>query len=361
MNANTKTVEHFIECARKVHGDLYLYDKAIYKGSQFLIEIVCKKHGSFWQKPNSHVSSKNICPKCSHEARFLTTTIFIERANKMHNNKYNYELTIYTHSHEKLAIKCSEHGIYMQTAADHLNGKGCRQCSNEKHILGSDTFIKRARFVHGNLYGYDSVEYINFITPTNIRCFQHGIFMQRPGNHLAGEGCIKCRPMPQMEFIRRSLEKHGDRYDYSLVNYIGSKHDVIVICKKHGLFEQRADAHMDGSGCPRCVKSVSIMELKWLKSLNCTTLERQATKTINGKRFRFDGFDPITNTVYEFYGDYWHGNPTKFKPEDINPASKYTFGELYDNTMKREASLRAAGYKIVSIWETDWNKIKGKL
>ena len=65
-----------------------------------------------------------------------------------------------------------------------------------------------------------------------------------------------------------------------------------------------------------------------------------------------------TTTIYEFYGDYWHGNPnSRFKPDDMNKAVKKTFRELYQATIQKEQELIAAGYKIVSIWESDWKKL----
>jgi len=63
--------------------------------------------------------------------------------------------------------------------------------------------------------------------------------------------------------------------------------------------------------------------------------------------------------VYEFYGDLWHGNPSRFKRENINPINKKkTYGELYDETIKRENILKNAGFNIVTIWESDYNKNK---
>ena len=64
-----------------------------------------------------------------------------------------------------------------------------------------------------------------------------------------------------------------------------------------------------------------------------------------------------TNTIYEFYGDYWHGNPKRFILTDINKRTKTTFGELYKNTLQKEKDIRELGYNLVVIWESDWKKI----
>jgi hypothetical protein len=67
-----------------------------------------------------------------------------------------------------------------------------------------------------------------------------------------------------------------------------------------------------------------------------------------------DGFDSETNTVYEFYGDYYHGNPKIYKKDDVNPTTKCSYGLLYENTQKREQDLKNAGYNVISVWESDW-------
>ena len=78
---------------------------------------------------------------------------------------------------------------------------------------------------------------------------------------------------------------------------------------------------------------------------------------INKKLFKFDGYCKETNTVYEFMGDFFHGNPKLYNQNDINPLNKKTFGELYRNTINREKYLIKRGYNVISIWENDFNSI----
>ena len=68
-----------------------------------------------------------------------------------------------------------------------------------------------------------------------------------------------------------------------------------------------------------------------------------------------DGYDSKTNTVYEYLGDYWHGNPKIFKSNEYNKTNGQTFGELYEKTMKRIESLKTMGYNVVYVWESDIN------
>lgn len=77
---------------------------------------------------------------------------------------------------------------------------------------------------------------------------------------------------------------------------------------------------------------------------------------INSKIYKLDGFCEETNTIYEFYGDFWHGNPDIYNKKDINPLCKISYGALYNTTMKREKILRDKGYNIVTIWENEYIK-----
>lgn len=125
-----------------------------------------------------------------------TLNEFILLANKVHGNFYSYETTIYISSHEKLEIVCPTHGLFTQTAANHLRGHGCPTCKSEK--LGSmkrkslKDFIKQAKQTHEDLYDYTCVNYINDSIKVEIHCSKHGPFYQTPNNHLRGSGCAKC-------------------------------------------------------------------------------------------------------------------------------------------------------------------------
>ena len=173
-----------------------------------------------------------------------------------------------------------------------------------------------------------------------IICKEHGEFEQMPRNHLLGSICHKCSGKYQPtteEWIKKAKEVHGDKYDYSNVNYIGCKKKVIIICKEHGEFEQSAESHIGKlkCGCPKCCKNqYSKMSIEWIKfisKLNNNIIQH----ALNGEefkipntRFKADGFCKETNTIYEFHGDYWHGNPNIYEPNDETYFGK-KFGELY--------------------------------
>lgn len=126
----------------------------------------------------------------------------------------------------------------------------------------TESFIERAVSIHGDRYLYNFTKYNGSKENLTITCKTHGNFEQLPYNHLKGKGCMKCgleaaskRYMyPQDKVISRFKEKHGDFYDYSMVEYSGAKNKIKIICPSHGVFEQDADAHMVGKGCDQCAR-----------------------------------------------------------------------------------------------------------
>ena len=124
----------------------------------------------------------------------------------------------------------------------------------------TEEFIHEARKKHGNKYDYSKVNYANNATKICIICPKHGEFWQIPHSHLQGRGCPKCRNeatgerfrLSKEDFIKKAREKHGDKYDYSKVDYVGALKKVCIICPKHGEFWQEANNHLRGQGCPKC-------------------------------------------------------------------------------------------------------------
>ena len=158
-------------------------------------------------------------------------------------------------------------------------------------------------------------------------------------------------------FIEKSNIINNNFFNYDDVNYIKTDRKVKISCPKHGIFNQTPSAHLTGQGCPKCKSNISKPEIKWLNTIGIPEENRHLTLKIEGKKFMVDAFDPIKKIVYEFYGDYWHGNPNKYRSEDINKTVKKTYGFLYKKTIEREDRLRKSGYEVVFIWESDFKKI----
>ena len=214
------SLDEFIERAQKVHNGKYIYDKVVYVNSRTPVEIICPKHGSFFQIPEVHLRGCE-CPCCARERLLatprVTTDEFIQKAKAVHGDEFDYSETFYNGAHKKVKIICRKHGAFYITANSHLNGqKGCLEC--KKEVVGSlkrldtDTFIQKATEVHGNEYDYSNVQYVNCTTLVDIICKKHGVFHQIPASHLFGQGCPTCRASKGEKSLRKYLEEKGIEY-----------------------------------------------------------------------------------------------------------------------------------------------------
>lgn len=221
-------------------------------------------------------------------------------------------------------------------------------------------FIAKAIRIHGYRYDYSKVVYDHVHRDVEIICKIHDSFWQTPSNHTNNKaGCRECstdknsskRRFTKKLFIEKSVLVHGDTYDYSLVVYKNIDTAVDIICKNHGPFPQTPYHHMKGGNCPLCAgsRNVSLAENIWIKSFNNANIICQYIIQFNEhQKIKVDGFDPTTNTVYEYHGKYWHGHPDKSDPEFIIRGK--SAGDRYIETLIREIRLKEMGYNVISIW-----------
>lgn len=212
-------------------------------------------------------------------------------------------------------------------------------------------FVEKAKYVHNNKFDYSKINYINTNTNVIIICPIHGEFFQNPKTHCYGKSCPKCSKYKPIlntcDFVKKSKEKHGDKYDYSLSEYKNSVTKIRIICKKHGEFFQKSNQHLMGSNCPKCKKIISTKEVKFLSFLKIKKTQNYI------KPFLVDGIKG--NKIFEFLGDYWHGNPNKFLHDSLNKTTNCNFGVLYKKTIEKFRKLTNMKYKVYYIWERDWD------
>jgi G:T-mismatch repair DNA endonuclease (very short patch repair protein) len=351
--------KEFIEKCIDLRGDNYDYSHVIYKNMKSKIKLFCKNKHEFHITPDNFLRGRG-CYICAGKENMVNTlNDFIIKSNSIHNNKYRYDKFVYKNSQTKSIITCSIHGDFEQTPNTHLSGCGCKKCYHKSLSCDINSFIERSNIMYNNKYGYDKFVYINNQTKSIITCPIHGDFKQSSSVHLSGSGCKECMKerfrKPFEQFNKESIEIHGDKYSYDDIIYVDIKTHIILNCNIHGRFKITPDNHIHRKqGCPSCGKNISKPELEWLDKLGISN--RQYRLNIDNKTFKFDGFDPDNNIIYEFYGDFWHGNPDIYDKEDINPITKEKFGKLYEKTMERESFLKSFGYKIISIWESDYKK-----
>lgn len=203
------TTEDFITRAREVHGDKYDYSKSVYVAAIKNITIVCPVHGEFQQRPANHLTGRG-CRECAGN-KPLTVQRFIERAKAKHGDRYDYSQVKFEGVENKVTIVCPNHGPFNQWVMAHLKGFNCPKCGRESvagklgHSL--DRFIQDAKNAHGDKYDYSEVEYKNALSKVKIICPAHGAFMQTPASHIRGISCSKCSDIVAADKRRLSTEE----------------------------------------------------------------------------------------------------------------------------------------------------------
>lgn len=343
----------------------------------------------------------------------VTTSEFIERAKSVHGDKYDYSKTFITSMVKNTTITCPIHGDFETRAANHLLGVGCSECSGNKKLT-TESFIKKAHLVHGDRYDYSKVNYVGAKTKVVIICKEHGEFEQEPTNHLMGSGCIKCAGIHKsntVEFVTRAKLVHGNKYDYSKVNYSTTNEKVSIICSTHGEFKQTPYGHLSGLGCKKCgykitadstkislsefiERAVSVHNNAYDYSLVRYDTTKDKIKIRCNKHGVFEqecdshlqghgcpacgsqmskGEDEICNLLDSLGVNYYRRDRTLIKPleldiviPDHNLAIEFNgliwHSELYgkDKTyhINKTKLCNDAGFRLVHIWEDDWRDRK---
>lgn len=294
-----KTTEEFISSAKKIHGDKYLYDKVEYISNQKKVTITCTKHGDFYQRPLSHLSKLG-CKKCGDENR-----------NREYKTKYTTEEFIF-HSKIKWGDK------YDYSLVEYKNSRtkikiiydgiiySQTPISHLKYpperFMDQDIFISKAKRKWGNKYDYSLVNYVS--TKKLVKIIYDGvIYEQYPHNHLIYAPELRNRTTEE-EFIQKSQEVHNKKYKYDKVEYLNDRKKVTIICPLHGEFKQSPGIHLRGSGCKRCSESFGEKEVaKFLDKYKIYyQREYKFEDCKNIYQLPFDFYIPSMRTCIEFDG-----------------------------------------------------------
>lgn len=199
INTVMENCIRFINIATMVHNGFYDYSNVIYKNDKTKVEIICPNHGKFWQIPHAHKRGQR-CPKCAYDKSKTSLDGFIKKAQAVHGNKYDYSKTVIDGVQNIVEVICPEHGSFFPTPANHTHKTqptACPKCafaSTVKHCInrGFDTFVKRSKERHGDRYDYSKVDYRGAHIHVEILCDRHGSFWQTPANHYTGHDCAQC-------------------------------------------------------------------------------------------------------------------------------------------------------------------------
>jgi len=240
--------------------------------------------------------------------RALTTKQFIAKAIKVHGSKFDYSKVYYENNKTKVVIICHTHGEFWQMPMVHLNAHGCPSCGSL--LKTRDLFIADANKIHGNMYDYSRVVYVNNKTKVKIICLQHGEFMQTPDNHINQKS--KCSGCSNAGYSQISIQFLND------------------LTKEWKVDIQHAEN-----------KGEYIIKDPELKCF-----------------YKLDGYFEQNNKKYavEFHGNYYHGNPKMYKPDSLCKLRRMTFGDLYKKTEERMYRIKALGFEVIYIWEQDYKQ-----
>lgn len=308
----------------------------------------------------------------------LNTQAFIERSTKIWGSKYDYSKTEYIDSTHKVCIVCPLHGEFQQIPSNHYK-YGCGACGRSLNVRNRELnsrckqkFVEKSCQIHQNKYTYLRSEYIDAVTKIVITCLTHGDFAVSPNNHLRGKGCPSCglevsrvsRLKPYDEYLEKFKILYDNKYDYSKVKWNGSSSAISVICQQHGAYTILPYLHIRGKGCPKCSNRYSKISIEWLSYMEVsynTTIQHALNGgefQIPNTRYKADGYSKEQNIIFEFQGDFWHGNPKVYESHKINPRCGVSYEELYSDTNEKLNKIRKYGYKVIFCWESDWNKLK---
>lgn len=276
---------------------------------------------------------------------------FIQDARKKHGDKYDYSKVKYVNSKTKVCIICPEHGEFWQTPNKHLSDQGCPKCSG-CYVPTTKEWIAYARKVHNNKYDYSKVEYVNNKTKVCIICPEHGEFEQEANTHLQGHGCPKCSGKyspTKEEWVTSARKKHSNKYDYSKVNYVNNETKVCIICPKHGEFWQKPYSHLNGNGCPMC--NLSHLERSVMNYLyeNGITYDYQKRFNWLGRQ-SLDFYLPDYNIGVECQGEQ-HFFPVDFSSKGVEWACK-KFDYTISCDKRKKALCEKHGVKLLYFGNT---------
>lgn len=256
------TKEEFIKRAKLIHGDRYDYSKVNYVNNSTKITLFDNELKEYFMITPASIlngcGNKNNIKHILSQKFSMGKDTFIEKAKKIHDDRYDYSKVSYINNRTKVCIICPEHGEFWQRPDKHLRGQGCPKCCKKNRKYTTDEFIKQAMIIHGDLYDYSETEYgKNKKEKVKIICQKHGPFLIAPDSHLQGSGCKYCTVgdiFNTQDFIKKAKIIHKNKYTYDKTIFDGAFNKVIITCPQHGDFLQTPTKHIQGQGCPECAK-----------------------------------------------------------------------------------------------------------
>lgn len=386
MDQQTKQTRFINKCVTK-YGSLYDYSKVHYINAHTAVTIICSEHGPFNQRPNDHLTGYG-CPKCGSIKRKNTTLerYGVEhaqqstaiRAKSKNTMLERYGVEHATQSDELLNIRnnnnISKYGVphpsqtqSIKEKIKHTNrlkyGVDYTMQHTQTKAKAIDTTLKR----YGVAYALQHSMFMNKFVSTMMTRYGSGhpmqvahIIKQRANTILMRYGTIH----PSQQHMRDILPLLND-YNWLYDQYIVKQKTAQKIAQDLNICDSTVTSYLKQHEIDiRYSVGFSYKCVDWLTSImdnNNVHIQHALNGgeyVIPNTRYKVDGFCKDTNTVYEFHGTIYHGDPNVFRDDErCHPWSMKTAKELYDATISREQEIRSLGYNLVTTWEREWDAI----
>jgi len=290
---NYLNTEKFIEIAKVTHNNKFDYNRSEFVNQHQPIIIICPDHGEYLQAPRDHLRSTYGCPKCVKKVRSSSTIAkqfdkFKDKADKKFGDKFKYIQSSFVNTNTPISIICDKGHSFKRDPDVHLvSTTGCPVCYKElqskireekkiaiknkpKYVRATKPlsyFIERVESKFGkHIFDFSQTIYHNQISPVTVRCIKHDFYFtkKRASKLLESKGCPKCSAeqkaiasrLTEEQFIEKSKNQFGTKYDYSNLNYIKTRADIKIRCIEHDhWFTTSGKNHIDSDlgGCKYCI------------------------------------------------------------------------------------------------------------
>ena len=283
---------------------------------------------------------------------------FVQEINSKHCNKIKV-LGKFTNTQTKILLKCNKcSGEWAALPSNILSGKGCLVCCGKAKKTNAQYTLWLSQISSNKIIAVEN--YISDAEKIKHKCHECDLIWETSPHYLKKvPRCPGCHPRikSHKQFLSDVYQIHGDKI--TVVGKYTHSHDKLDFkCTKcDKVWTATAGSIINyGSGCPYCCFTTSKIEAQWLDQLIVPNdnSHRQVKIKIQNKRYNLDGYEPSKNIVYEFLGDFWHGNPAIYRKNDLNKRNKKTFGQLFDKTKTKFNELRKHGLNVIYVWESDF-------
>lgn len=380
MNLKDRT-QLFLSRAAAVHGDLFDYSLVNYKNAHIKVTIICRIHGSFEQSPNSHIQGIG-CPLCAVPTRQNTMK---ERYGHSHalQNKNSLDkmkqtmIDRYGVDHPmksaELLDKCHATSLERFGNIHHIGSQIVREKSKNtmlerygvEYTLQSPVLKEKGIQTMINRYGTSNIaeipEFVNKRKQTlNDRygvdyTFQSDVIKQKTKQTLNDRyGVQNYSQFHMKDAVQLLLDREWLHKQYELKTECDIANELGIHQTTVGVYRNNHNIPINN---PSLYSKTAVNWLNYIMEHDNIFIQHVLNGgeyQIPGTRYKVDGYCADNNTIYEFYGDYWHGNPNIFESTFMNNTIHKSMGELYENTMIREQVILELGYNLVTCWEADW-------